>query len=246
MLLSSWCNSCGPLTVQCWVIQTDAYHCSIPRGEIWTAISIQEWPCFLHPPSSPASHKHIAAGTHTWPVSLNTSSTCIRSGLNQYFCGIQRGICNVKSLMLRKFWCELCKFVLHLNFSSYLTKYCEQNRPKICHQLLASLRDNTFVIRHQKCDQKHRNGRNVWNIRECLWDQNYWIYAAITSLSFSTLFIMWCKLCCLAVNTLLPKALGLHRSRLLFLKFTGNLNTGWLRILHIISTYYISDVNLRG
>lgn len=120
MLLSSWCNSCGPLTVQCWVIQTDAYHCSIPRGEIWTAISIQEWPCFLHPPSSPASHKHIAAGTHTWPVSLNTSSTCIRSGLNQYFCGIQRGICNVKSLMLRKFWCELCKFVLHLNFSSYL------------------------------------------------------------------------------------------------------------------------------
>lgn len=149
MLLSSWCNSCGPLTVQCWVIQTDAYHCSIPRGEIWTAISIQEWPCFLHPPSSPASHKHIAAGTHTWPVSLNTSSTCICSGLNQYFCGIQRGICNVKSLMLRKFWCELCKFVLHLNFSSYLTKYCEQNRPKICHQLLASLRDNTFVIRHQ-------------------------------------------------------------------------------------------------
>lgn len=128
MLLNSWCDSCGPLTVQCWVIQTDAYHCSIPRGEIWTAISIQEWPCFLHPPSSPASHKHIAAGTHTWPVSLNTSSTCIHSGLNQYFCGVHRGICNVKSLMLRKFWCELCKFVLHLNFSSYLTKWTEQTK----------------------------------------------------------------------------------------------------------------------
>lgn len=165
MLLNSWCNSCGPLTVQCWVIQTDAYHCSIPRGEIWTAISIQEWPCFLHPPSSPASHKHIAAGTHTWPVSLNTSNTWISSGLNQYCEPIlllhserylQCQIPNVEEVLV---W-TLSDNWINLNVKQ-IYKVLGTEHTKNLPPIVWETEFKTFIIRYQKCDQKHKNGGNV-------------------------------------------------------------------------------------
>ena len=86
MQLSSWCDCCGPLRAQCWVIQAGVYHCSTgcrsQRGH-WVRY-INTGMTLLPSGSPPASHKHITAWTaHTWPASLNTCNTCTHTGLSR-------------------------------------------------------------------------------------------------------------------------------------------------------------------
>lgn len=71
------------LRVHYWVIQTYVYHCSpvcrSQRGD---------WDSHIHrndlaPLPQPASNKHITAWTtDSWPVSLNTSNTCMHHTIN--------------------------------------------------------------------------------------------------------------------------------------------------------------------